>query len=170
MKLKSTIMLPLLLVSTTYAVTVQEGRREIDASLYLDPNAQFGHVLTLGLDYGKYVRDNLQLLTGAEFRDTDRSSVYALSGIAEKGFDIDSSFYPFVRLGIGFTLVDTEFGNDTAAYLSFGGGTKYYFKKEVSMFAFYYLGLDLASEDVYAEEDDYSSTNFSFRAGLGYSF
>ena len=153
------------------AERLEEGTVEIGGNLMYDFDTPFGSELKLGLLGGYHVAYGW--LVGGEFqvdRD-DYTKTYALTAMVERSFEIGEAnsvtpFIPYVGAGLGYAKASYKGTSEDASAMLFNlkGGVKLMLTGDLALDLGLYL--NLATDDVYYDDDGPCRTDISIRLGL----
>jgi outer membrane protein W len=157
---------------------LNEGTKELRLHGSYDNDAPMDYELTLGVGYGYFFIDNLQVAVEANVTANDVITIYELGGYVEYNFPCGGQWVPFIGAG-GFYVgaeVDDDIYNDPdsgadadTAVAKAGAGVKYFLRNDVaiSLRADY----SYAADDIYTDEDgNIEDTNVKAVLGLRFYF
>ena len=160
------------LAGTTQAATLKAGTRELGVSGLLDPSGVDGAEVVLDASYGYFVQDCIELGGGLGYADVGYTSLTTLYGFGEYNFDLGTALVPFGGARVGWSSAETEIkvgpGKVTSDQdaLTFGlyGGAKFFLVDNIALTA--QANLDVATEDIYVNDNDLESINFTLTLGM----
>ena len=140
--------------ATTHGMFLEEGTSEFSISGTLDFDTANGTLTALNLFYGYFFIDYLEIGMAGSYLNDDAVQRWALGPKAEYNFDIGYSAVPYI--GGSLKFASTEFKHadkdETAGVVGVEGGVKF-FISEYAAISVALVG-ELASEDIYPDEDD----------------
>lgn len=149
-----------------------QGTQTLRISGLFDPDTEAGSRFNLDVGFGYFVADYVEIGLAVSIFSDDFVDAYALGGYGEFNFDTATAFVPFVGLSLRFINSDFSYGelkeSSSAGVLGLYGGSKYFITESLALTAT--LGVDVATDDVFTEEDDITNTDFRFDLGLRFYF
>jgi opacity protein-like surface antigen len=156
--------------SASYAASLQQGTQEIVVSGQYDPDTMSGGYLNLGLKYGQFIQDNLEVGVAGEYTDADDlGSLAEVGAFGEYNFDLGTELVPFVGAGVSYAFVDSEGSSDSedAVVGSVAAGVKYFLAENVAIRVS--VDANLASEDIYLDEEGGAEdTDYNLNIGMAF--
>ena len=155
----------LVLASTGYAASLQEGTQEVVVEGLLDPTTGAGSEFDVSLAYGQFVQDNIEVGAFAEYADNDAVSAFGLGVFGEYNFDMGTELVPFVGASIGYFNADFDEG-DSLDGINIEGqaGVKYFLAENVAISGA--VVLDWATEDIYQDDEDFEDTDVTIQVAM----
>jgi outer membrane protein W len=141
----------LAVASMSYGASLKQGTQEIIIEGLFDPDTQFDQQIDLGVAYGYFIQDSLEVGAEAAYSDNDLVEEMGFGGFVEYNFDQGTELVPFVGAGIAWANVDADdIESEDAVVGSVSAGAKYFLAENVA------VALDVtyaqASEDIYSED------------------
>ena len=142
--------------STAMAANIDQGTRSLALSGGVDFDTVADTQFDLGIGYGYFVRDQLEIIGAVSVSDNDLSTLWRVGLAAEYNWDLGNEVVPYVGLGIAGSGADlntdaiNDGGSESGAVVSAALGTKYFMRDGVAPFIA--VRIDAASEDIYLEK------------------
>lgn len=92
--------------STAFAVNIDQGTRELQLSGGVDFDTAADTRVDLGIGYGYFVRDQIEVIGALGVSDDDISTEVRGAVSGEYNWDLGTEIVPYVGLGIGGVNVD----------------------------------------------------------------
>jgi opacity protein-like surface antigen len=149
--------------------SLKEGTQEIVADGFYDPSSMEGDVFSIGMSYGYFVMDNVEVGVGAAYQDADKlGSSVELGAFGEYNFDLGTPLVPFVGVGVSYTYLDyEEVDTDDSIVGTGSAGVKYFLADNIALRLA--ANASIASEDVYSDEDgDVTDEDFNITLGMAF--
>jgi hypothetical protein len=122
----------------------------------------------LDLSYGVFVVDSIEAGGGVGYVDVGVATSWSFFGFGEYNFNIDDKMVPFAgaRLGWAWSEVDTGLDKEDQSAIVIGGycGAKYFLSPSVAVSG--QINLDLATDEIYVNDDDLDSFNMTITVGM----
>lgn len=151
------------------AFMLEEGTNELGVSGILDLDSSDGTLFGVNLKLGRFVQYATLMGLEVDLRDSDSISVLGGSLFGELNYPTDSFFVPFVGASVGGAFADVNpSGSEIALIFGVEGGTKLYLAENVA--ASIQLSVDVATSDIYPEDDGAGSIETQITLGLRYFF
>jgi opacity protein-like surface antigen len=156
------------LACASQAASLKEGTQEIVVNGLFDPSALGGTAWSLGGSYGYFIQDNVEVGGSLALADTeDVGSTYDIAAFAEYNFDQGNEVVPFVGASVAYKYLDLEdVDSDNAVVGTVSAGVKYFLAENVAIRAA--ANASIASEDVYADDDDVTDNDFNVTLGMAF--
>ena len=151
----------------SHAASLKGGTREIVVDGSLDPQGVGGGVdLDISAGYGYFVQDSIEVGAEVALADNDLVTSYGFAGFAEFNFDQGTPLVPFVGARAGWARVEIDQFDADADAVVMGGyaGVKYFLAENVAITG--QLNLNVASDDIYVNDDEVDDTNIDFTVGM----
>jgi hypothetical protein len=155
---------------------VSEGSSELGIGGLVDITSAVGTDISFDLRYAHFFWDRISLGGVVGFSDNDAATAIKAGGVGEYNFKLSDSFapligtdlIPFVGLGLTYQYVDIYHEHESALVLTTEGGLKFFLTDSaaVTLSAI----LDLATKDIFPDDDDAEMWNLSFRLGMRFYF
>lgn len=167
--MKKALLLSVLLCAVTAktpALFIAKGTSELGLSGTLDFETEFGMSAQGSLFYGYFIQDALQIGGLVDFRKDDDFNAWSLGPRVEYNFDIGIEMVPFAAASLRFTTVDgpSEYGDKTALVLGGEAGLKFFLNEYFAISGA--LKLDLATDDLYPNDDDFDQHDLRIELGV----
>lgn len=152
------------------AERADQGTVEIGGNLFYDTDTPSNGRLDLGLLGGYFVADGW--LIGGEFSllDDDNTSLLSFSAVLERDFEVGTAntvtpVLPYVGVSLGYASAEYHgFDDESGAVLGLRAGLKVMLTGSLALDL---SGrIDLASSDIYLDDNGPSSTDITLRIGL----
>ncbi len=153
--------------------SLRKGRQTLEIDALVDFVTPLGTDFSMTLGYGRLMLNNLEVGGNLEYSDNDALTSWSLGGYGQYYFStINPSFAPFLGGGLSFANTDFDYrGNnddETAVVLSGNAGALFFITPQLAFDG--HFNLRLATEDIYLDENDRSSTDSRLIFGLKYFF
>jgi opacity protein-like surface antigen len=140
-----------LVAGVSNGASLKQGTQEIVIEGLFDPDTQFDQQIDLGIKYGQFIQDNVEVGVLAAYSDNDLLEEMGFGGFAEYNFDQGTELVPFVGAELAWVNVDgDDIESEDAVTLGGYVGVKYFLAENVA------VSLDgkytQASEDIYSED------------------
>lgn len=158
MKRLMAMMAVLALAGTTYGASLKEGTQEVVADGLFDPETAAGTTYDLGLKYGYFIQDSVEVGGQVNWSDDDVVTAYGAGAFAEYNFDQGTELVPYVGAALDYVNADVEDADSVDAFQLTGEvGVKYFLVENVAVSA---AGkFQWSDEDIYAKDNDLEDTN-----------
>lgn len=146
---------------------LDQGTSQIGIAGSYNTDTAQGKQLTFGGEYLYSVWDNIQLGGVLSFANNDLSDTYTIGALGVYNFQTDSSWVPFLSLGVGFKSVEYDYiidGSD--AWIGTGGaGVKYFMTEDIALALS--VNYSIAEKDLYPDSNGtLNDTNIQTLLGL----
>ena len=188
MKKYMAIWAALMLVSATgFGAAMLQDTSELGVSGLLDFDTSDGSLMDLGLFYGYYVADYVEVGPTLSFRNDDSRTEWTVGVQSEYDLDLGTEFVPFFGLGLEYADVDDDDVPSSAVAETVDGeelpnnsisqsaiiiagrvGAKYFITESVALSG--QFEFDWASDDIYSDENGTENTNAKIELGLRFFF
>jgi len=172
MKRLIAVLAVLALAVTGQAANIDAGTYELELGGGIDFDGPSGTQFDLNAGMGYFVADYIEVGVRIALSDNDDVGSYGLGVFGEYNFDLGTQLVPFVGADVSWFNVDVEGEfvdeSEDAGVLGVYGGVKYFLTEDVALYA--QAEAELASEDIYLEDDDVENTNFLITWGIRYHF
>ena len=169
-RLASVLLLALCAVSGR-GQTVQRGTTELGVSGFLDFATVDGTTAEVDLSWGRFVRDYWELGARGGVALSDSITRFSTGVFTEYNIELGRTFLPFIGLSLSVLAADVDLdkpgkpeGSDAALGAGVELGSKGFLSPSVALSGG--LVMEWATDDIFLEEDDVSSTDVHFRFGL----
>lgn len=156
----------LALGTTAMATTLKENTQEFRVEGEFNPETANGTDFQVGLTYGLFVADNIEIGGHITYHDNNSSSLFSAGPFAELNFDIGGEMVPFLGLSVDYAHGDAGAENHDALAFTGYGGVKYFLSENVAIQA--RLALDLATDKIYAKSNKAESTDITVDLGMSF--
>jgi hypothetical protein len=166
----------LLLAGNAHAASLAADTQEVRLTGNVDFDSALGTEVDLGLGYGYFVADYVQLGGLFGFADNNYLTSFELGGFAEYSIETETPFIPFFGSELKLVYADLDVDLDavliseseSALALALYIGSKFFVTEDLAVSG--RLVFETATEDIYIEEDDVNNIDFSFDVGLRYFY
>jgi len=162
----------LLSAFTARAATIAYNTEEVRLNGRLELDTYAGTATAIELGYGYFIQDYIEVGGFAGYEGDDFVTSFYAGGFGEFNLDTDSELVPFA--GAQLRLINSEFDlplNDDSAFAPALGvylGAKYFLYENCAISArFLFEG---ATDDVFADDEDVTDTNFTIDLGLRFFY
>jgi hypothetical protein len=163
------VIVSLCLAASASAVMLQEGTQEIQVQGDFDFEGAGGSVLDLGLGWGYFVTDYVELGVRGGLMLSEPGDSYEIGGFGEYHFDIETIAVPYMGGGLSLLMTDVNNGDDTTALVVSGvAGCKIYLVENVALDA--RAVLSVATDDVYVADDELVNWDMGLQLGLRFYY
>ena len=158
------------LLPAARAERIDQGTVEIGGSFFYDTDTAAGGQLSLDLLGGYYIADGWLLGGEGRFVDDDATSLYGLSILLERSFELGDAdtitpFLPYVGGSLGYFDADYKnFDSTSGAVFGIRGGVKLMLTGSIAVD--FGVHFDFGTDDVFFDDDGPSKTDITFRIGL----
>lgn len=155
---------------------ITQGSSELGVGGGLDFASAVGTDVSIDVRYAYFFWDRISLGGVAGFGDNDATTAFKLGGIGEYNFKlpdncqplIGTDFVPFVGLGLAYQYVDIYHKHENALVFTAEGGAKFFLTDSAAILL---SGVfDLATEEIFPDDDDAERWNFALRLGMRFYF
>lgn len=140
--------------------------RELSVSGLLDFDTAAGTLVDLDIFFGYFIRDYLEVGIEASVRDDDVFSFWSAGLRTEYNFDLGTELVPYLGLSLSYGEVDSDLTNEGSTAVILGGqaGVKYFLTEYLALSAA--AVLEAATDNVFANDHDFDSTNAKIDLGI----
>ena len=173
------------LAVTASGQMLSAGTSELKVEGGIDFDTSDGTLIDFGILYGMYIYDYLEGGLALRLTDSDSITVWRIGVFGQYDFDLGTELVPYLGAGLslasyeatydtvvvmadGTSVRSSEEESDNAIVLSGTAGVKFYIAENVAISTA--LVLEWASEDIYAEEDDFQDTDARIELGMRFFF
>lgn len=149
---------------TSFGASLKEGTRELVVEGGLDPEAADGTAVALGVKYGVFIQDSVEVGVSGAYADSDDSTVYGAGVFGELNFDSGSSTVPFVGVDASYLNSDIGGVEDDAVEVTGSAGVKLFVAENVAISV--QANYHWASEDIYVNDGDVEDTDIDVTVGM----
>lgn len=148
------------------ALFIAKGTSELGLSGTFDFETESGMRMQGSLFYGYFIRDALQIGGMVDFQKDDDFTAWSLGPRVEYNADIGVEMVPFAAASLRIATVDgpSEYGDKTALVLGGEAGLKFFLNEYFAISGA--LKLDLATDDLYPNDDDFDQHDVRFELGV----
>ena len=158
------------------AALVTEGSNEIAVGGVLDFASAAGVALDLQVKYAYFFWDRISLGARASLSDNDVADHFGLGILGEYNFALPegyeplfgTDFVPFVGASVDYRHVKLFQENEDAVVFGLEGGTKFFLTDSAAISVS--LVGELATEKIYADDDDAEEYDLGIRLGMRFYF
>ena len=154
-----------------YAQMLSQGTKELELEGGFDDKTAAGNQVWIGLGFGYFVIDNLELIAAGYFVHDDYTIGYHPAVGAQYNFNLGYKLVPFVGINLGWGIWDYKKGMEDMDGFVYGGeaGVKYFVTESLALSAS--VDYDLSTGDIWMEENGKMvNNNWGVRWGLRYYF
>ena len=161
-----------LLTLQVSAAPLALGTQEVRLDGGIDFESSAGTDITLNVGYGYFIADYIEV--GGLFGIADNDIVTSLSigGFAEYNIDTATEMIPFLGSQLRLVYADIDVGasseSQTALALGVYAGAKFFLTEELAISARFLI--EVATDDIYPEENKINNIDFGIDFGLRYFF
>lgn len=155
---------------------VTQGSSELGIGGTFDFTSAVGTDLALDVRYSYFFWDRISLGGVGGFSHNDAASGIKAGFVGEYNFAlpegyeplIGTDFVPFIGAGLSYQYVDVYHEHESALVLTTEGGVKFFLTDSaaVTLSAIF----DLATEDIFPDDNDANKWNVAFRLGMRFYF
>lgn len=155
---------------------ITEGSSELGVGGGLDFKSAVGTDVSIDVRYAYFFWDYISLGGVAGFGDNDAATSFKIGAVGEYNFKlpdnyqplIGTDFVPFVGLGLSCQYVDVYHEKETALVFTTEGGVKFFLTDSAAVTL---SGVfDLATKDIFPDDDDANKWNIALRLGMRFHF
>jgi hypothetical protein len=147
--------------------SLAQGTQEVVVEGLFDGSTAAGDQSALQGRYGQFIIDNVEAGVAAAFNDNDLGTVYDIGVFGEYNVDLGTELVPFFGAEVSYRYLDLEeIDTDDSIVLTISAGAKYFLAENVAIRVG--LNASLASEDVYANDEDVEDNDFNLSIGMAY--
>lgn len=176
MKKLTLIVLGVLLAGHSFAVMLSAGTSELKVEGVLDFNTADETLIDFEVFYGQFVVDYIEAGVGFGFRDSDSLTMWQVGVGGELNFDLGTGVVPYLGIGLAYASYEVEAStpmgevdeDNDAFILNGSAGSKFFIAENIALSG--ELSLEWATEDIYAEDEDFEDTNASLQLGMRFFF
>jgi len=144
------------------------GTQEISGAGLIDFSSTDGTRAVLEGGYGVYIMDYVQVGGEAVINRSGSAKIHGVGATAEYDFDFGWLVYPFVGTHLQLVNYDTNDKNGMALVLGVKAGAMVFIAENIAVSAS--LVGDVASSEIYANDDKNASTDLQIRLGLRFFY
>lgn len=165
-----------LLATAAHGQMLAEGTQELGVDGLVDFSTANGTLIRADLSYGYFIYDYTELIGSLGFQDSDDYTLWSLGFGSQYNFDLASVLVPYCGAGLKLASYETSsmsrgstVEDDGIAFV-FGleGGIKYFITDNMALSGA--LVFEIATEDLYSEDDGFENTDARLDLGLRYFF
>lgn len=155
---------------------ITQGSSELGVEGGLDFSSAVGTDVSIDVRYAYFFWDRISLGGVAGFGDNDATTAFKLGGVGEYNFKlpdnyqpiIGTDFVPFAGLGLAYQYVDIYHKHENALVFTGEGGVKFFLTDSAAILL---SGVfDLATEKIFADDDEAKRWNLALRLGMRFYF
>ena len=168
MKKFMTAVAVLALVGSAFGASLKQGTQEIVVEGLFDPDTQFDQQIDLGIKYGQFIQDNVEVGAIAAYSDNDLLEEMGFGAFAEYNFDQGTELVPYVGVELAWANVDGDDIESEDAVTAAGYvGVKYFLAENVAIAV--NGKYTQASEDIYSEDGgDLEDKDMTINLGMAF--
>lgn len=161
----ATVLVAMGVASLSYGA-MEEGTKELALSGSLDFDTAFDTEVRFGAGLGFFVADGVEIGPQVSVFYNDLITLVSLGAFIEYNLQTEGALVPFIGGAAAWGQGDLEDGGDSDAVVgSLRAGAKYFMSED---WAIALTGIfDVASEDIYAEDDEEELSDTDYRIELG---
>ena len=164
---KLVILLLLLVASTGFGAMIEAESLELRLKGGMDFDNSKGEVETsVDIGLGYFIFDDIEVGGLISFGFTESDAGFGLGGFSEFLFDLNCSVAPYVGIALQYKFGD--YYSDHFLLLDLSGGLKFFITDSLAIST--ELFYDLASEDIYINNEEAADDDSGIRIGLSYYF
>ena len=158
------------------AALITKGSSELGVGGNLDFKSAVGTDVSLGVRYAYFFWDQISLGGTVGFADNDAATSFKLGGVGEYNFKLSDNYQPvigtdlvpFVGFGLSFQHVDIHHEKENALVFTTEAGLKFFLTDSAAVIT---SGIfDLATKDIFPDDDDANKWNFALNLGMRFYF
>ncbi len=155
---------------------VTQGSSELGVGGLLDFKSAVGTDFALDVRYSYFFWDRISLGGVGGFSHNDAASGVKVGGVGEYNFKLSDNYapligtdlIPFVGLGLSYQYVDIHHEHESALVLTAEGGLKFFLTDSAAVIL---SGVfDLATKDIFPDDDDANKWDLSLKLGMRFYF
>ena len=155
---------------------ITQGSSELGIGGGLDIKSAVGTDIALNVRYAYFFWDQISLGGVAGFGDNDAATSFKLGMVGEYNFKlpdnyqpiIGTDFVPFVGLGLSYQYVDIYHEKENALVFTGEAGLKFFLTDSAAVITS--AVFDLATKDIFPDDDDANKWNLAFNLGMRFYF
>ena len=148
---------------------VTKGSSELGIGGNLDFKSAVGTDVSLGVRYAYFFWDQISLGGTVGVADNDAATSFKIGGVGEYNFKLSDNYQPvigtdlvpFVGLGLSYQHVDIHHEKENALVFTTEAGIKFFLTSGI---------FDLATKDIFPDDDDANKWNFALNLGMRFYF
>ena len=161
------------IAGTGFGQMLAMGTSELKVNGLLDFETSDDTLFDLGIFYGQFFADYVECGVGISITESDHVSLWSLGVNCEFNYDMGTELVPFVGVGLAYANYDVETpggdsDEDNALVISGSAGAKYFIAENIAVSAA--LVLEVASEDIFPEQEEFSDTNSKIELSMRFFF
>ncbi len=155
---------------------ITQGSSELGVGGQLDFASAVGTDVGIDVRYAYFFWDQISLGGVAGFGDNDAATSFKIGMVGEYNFKLSdqyrpivgTDFVPFAGLGLSYQYVDIYHNKESALVFTTEGGVKFFLTDSAAITA---SGVfDLATKDIFPDDDDAKKWDLSLRLGMRFYF
>ncbi len=155
---------------------VTKGSSELGIGGNLDFKSAVGTDVSLGVRYAYFFWDQISLGGTVGVADNDAATSFKIGGVGEYNFKLSDNYQPvigtdlvpFVGLGLSYQHVDIHHEKENALVFTTEAGIKFFLTDSAAVIT---SGIfDLATKDIFPDDDDANKWNFALNLGMRFYF
>lgn len=151
------------------AFMLQQGTKEVGVDGTFDVDSPDGSLLSADVRMGRFIQYGWLLGGELSLRNSDSVTLIGGTGFSEWNFPMDSALVPFLGARLGLATADVDgVGSETALIVGGEAGGKLFLAENVAVSL--QLNLDLATSDIFPEDDGVGNFDARITLGLRYFF
>ena len=142
--------------------------QDAEQALHPEPLDEPQQILLKDYSPPPFLIDTVEAGAFASFNDSDnQGTAYEFGGFVEGDADIGSEIVHFAGVELSYRYLDLEGVDiDDAIVFTMFAGAKYFLTENIALRAS--LNASVASEDVYADDNDVQDTDFNVKLGMAF--
>lgn len=146
-------------------IKLRAGTQEVLIDGNIDPDGVLGTSIDIGIGYGYFFADYMEIGIRLDLQDNDAFSSYTFGVFGEYNFETLTNMIPIVGGELGYTSLDAGFqGSEAGLLASVYGGTKFYITDYLAFSGT--LNLSFSSDDVFQTDDGADNVDIELRFGV----
>ena len=155
---------------------ITEGSSELGVGGGLDFRSAVGTDVSIDVRYAYFFWDQISLGGVAGFGDNDAATSFKVGAVGEYNFKlsdnyqplIGTDFVPFIGLGLSYQYVDIYHEKENALVFTGEGGAKFFLTDSAAIITS--AVFDLATKDIFPDDDDANKWNLALKLGMRFYF
>lgn len=157
------------LASQGSAVMLNQGTKELGVNGGLDFQSVDGTEFSGEIKLGTFIEYGLEVGGTIQLQESDSVSRVGAAAFGEYNFYTETIWVPFLGASLGLANAEIKkAGDETAIVLGVAGGVKVFLAENVALSG--QLGIDFATEEIYADDGDAESVDLGITLGLRFFF